>query len=359
MSKAGSKDETDERSVVLDLLNFAMRVVHEDLASFFDEHCGLWDYSEADLQNLGNGGGESMQQHAVFVEYCERMNCKLDEFASSAGYGTARDVFDKVQAALEVDKAQRTKMMSELQSMFSKFKLKTKCGAEAKEAKADDGEAKEAKAEAKAGDGTVAKKKAAPMMMFSQPIGLEYLLESVLKLADYETLRMLMLMKARERKMLRDVERKAADRLDEQKDRRRALGASSPPKASLVAEYAALRERLCRLTPHHAGLHEGIRAAMPLDDFESRCSADRPADSAEFYDGPVDHLLKLCSLNSTQQLADEAAALKADGAADPKWLLALHEAVDRVHEDVERALLASRPQAAGKGAGKGDAAQAK
>merc|ERR1712093_623456 len=63
--------------------------------------------------------------------------------------------------------------------------------ASAKTVEVDESEAKESKA--------VQPKKMKPMgnglMLFSQPIGLEYLLESVMNLAEYETFRMMMIMK--------------------------------------------------------------------------------------------------------------------------------------------------------------------
>ena len=49
-------------------------------------------------------------------------------------------------------------------------------------------------------------------MLFSQPIGLEYLLESVMNLAEYETFRMMMIMKARERRMYSQLEERGNKR---------------------------------------------------------------------------------------------------------------------------------------------------
>ena len=98
--------------------------------------------------------------------------------------------------------------MAEMNTMFAQMRLKVK----EKEAKAeekegakggDDGDDGGAKAEAKGEAKATARGKAGGpgLTLFSQPIGLEYLLDSVLNLAEYETLRMMMIMKARERRI--------------------------------------------------------------------------------------------------------------------------------------------------------------
>ncbi|KAH8061603.1 hypothetical protein JL721_8832 [Aureococcus anophagefferens] len=217
-SEAGGKAEGGgpPNTVVINLLNFAMRVVHEEMAGFFDDHCSLWDYGEEELKAIMAGGGETLEQHAIFTKYLELINGHLDGFARSAGYTSAKDVFEAVEAAVEHDKKQREKMMAEMNTMFAQMRLKVK----EKEAKAEEKEG------AKGGDdgddgGARPRPRARPrrrpgkaggpgLTLFSQPIGLEYLLDSVLNLAEYETLRMMMIMKARERRMYRQLAERAA-----------------------------------------------------------------------------------------------------------------------------------------------------
>ena len=59
MEAKGSEDETKDAKeeeppskVVIDLLNFAMKVVHEEMSGFFEQHCVLWDYKEEDLKKI-------------------------------------------------------------------------------------------------------------------------------------------------------------------------------------------------------------------------------------------------------------------------------------------------------------------
>ena len=41
-----------------------MKVVHEEMSAFFDEHCGMWDYKDEDLKTIMAGGGETIQRRA-------------------------------------------------------------------------------------------------------------------------------------------------------------------------------------------------------------------------------------------------------------------------------------------------------
>ena len=110
-------------------------------------------------------------------------------------------------------------------------------GSKAEDAAEGKAEGKEDKEEAKT---------ERPMMIFSQPIGLEYLLDSVVNLADYETLRMMMMMKARERKMYRHLEKRGAARRLAAEER--ILKLRSASKRDLKEEYAAVCDRLQELT---------------------------------------------------------------------------------------------------------------
>ena len=105
MEAKGSEDETKDAKeeeppskVVIDLLNFAMKVVHEEMSGFFEQHCVLWDYKEEDLKKITAGEGETLEQHAVFTQYLEQINERLDGFARQAGYADAQGVLTRNQA---------------------------------------------------------------------------------------------------------------------------------------------------------------------------------------------------------------------------------------------------------------------
>mgnify|MGYP001487719663 CR=1 FL=1 len=79
-----SKEEEPPSKVVIDLLNFAMKVVHEEMSGFFEQHCVLWDYQEEDLKKITAGEGETLEQHAVFTQYLEQIMLHADKLAFEA-----------------------------------------------------------------------------------------------------------------------------------------------------------------------------------------------------------------------------------------------------------------------------------
>ncbi|KAH8044057.1 hypothetical protein JL722_14880 [Aureococcus anophagefferens] len=261
-SEAGGKAEGGgpPNTVVINLLNFAMRVVHEEMAGFFDDHCSLWDYGEEELKAIMAGGGETLEQHAIFTKYLELINGHLDGFARSAGYTSAKDVFEAVEAAVEHDKKQREKMMAEMNTMFAQMRLK--------------------------------------------PIGLEYLLDSVLNLAEYETLRMMMIMKARERRMYRQLAERGERRRRLAAARREDLVAGCPPRV-VVQQYEALKARLAEMTPHRKDLHEELDAGMASAKLEDDADRGGAADGT-CYDYPVDFLVKVSSPTAAEARQGDA-----------------------------------------------------
>ena len=130
MEAKGSEDETKDSKeeeppskVVIDLLNFAMKVVHEEMSGFFEQHCVLWDYKEEDLKKITAGEGETLEQHAVFTQYLEQINERLDGFARQAGYADAQGVLTDVQKAVDHDKKLRDQMMKEMNALFAQMRL--------------------------------------------------------------------------------------------------------------------------------------------------------------------------------------------------------------------------------------------
>lgn len=343
------------QSVVINLLNFAMKIVHEEMAEFFDGHCDAWDYGEEELKAIMAGGGETLKQHAIYKDYLEIMNGHLDTFAQSAGFRSAKEVFDAVSAAVDDDKRQREKMMREMNDMFAQMRLKIGAPKDG-DAKggADDGDGDDAKAgakgddddEAKGGDAKAEAKTSASgaagnpgLVLFSQPIGLEYLLDSVLNLAEYETLRMMMIMKAREKRMYRQLAERGAKRRALAADRRAELVAGCA-RGVVVDQYDKLKDRLRDMTPHRKDLHDELEAGMAtgaLDDDASATEAD-----PKCYQYGLDFLLKVSSPNAREALSAATDALKADRASHVAYLTALHDHIDHIHDTIEQCMLAAR-----------------
>ena len=337
-SKAESKLEqpcpSPTGNIVVDLLEFAMRVVNKDLSPFFEKNCDLWDYSEEDIEAVVNGKGESLEQHAVYREYVDLMTDHLDRFAEDMGFSSQKEVFLQVEDAIQKDKEQRTKLMSEISAMFRKLKVDD-------DAKA---EPKEEKEETKDEGGPP------PLLIFSQPIGLEFLLTSVLNLAEYETLRMMMILKSKEMRMIKDAKKRRKDRKIS-KERRKDIFQNKPTIKDLLSEFKKLKSRIIDLAPSSdKTFHATIDAAMDIrileDDLED--SIDARADH-KIYDFAVDHLSKIIgsaanfhgtnNSKSREDFQEAIAELKNTSsrhqATHAHWIDTLHDTIDTLHDDLD------------------------
>jgi broad-specificity NMP kinase len=378
-----AKEEEPPSKVVIDLLNFAMRVVHEEMSGFFEQHCVLWDYKEEDLKKITAGEGETLEQHAVFTQYLEQINERLDGFARTAGYADAQGVLTDVQKAVDHDKKLRDQMMKEMNALFAQMRLgleqrdKAAAGAkgtdarrrakqrslrntpstrrlldhrslrpqDAADAKGDDDSTASAKTvevdESEAKESKQVEKKKKPMgnglMLFSQPIGLEYLLESVMNLAEYETFRMMMIMKARERRMYRQLEERGNKRRRLRETRKAELvdGCSSDVVRD---QYSLLKVRLGEMTPQRKDLREELDKGMDLDrfDFEGRIA------DPEAYKYAMDFLCKVSSPSAQEELKGRREDLTQQNAPHCDWLEALHAHIDAIHDNIEEVMLAAR-----------------
>ena len=312
----------------------------------------LWDYKEEDLKKITAGEGETLEQHAVFTQYLEQINERLDGFARTAGYADAQGVLTDVQKAVDHDKKLRDQMMKEMNALFAQMRLgleqRDKAAAKgteddakgdddstasAKTVEVDESEAKECKA--------VAPKKKKPMgnglMLFSQPIGLEYLLESVMNLAEYETFRMMMIMKARERRMYRQLEERGNKRRRLRETRKAELvdGFSSDVVRD---QYSLLKVRLGEMTPQRKDLREELDKGMDLDrfDFEGRIA------DPEAYKYGMDFLCKVSSPSAQEELKGRREDLTQQNAPHCDWLETLHAHIDAIHDNIEEVMLAAR-----------------
>ena len=175
------------------------------------------------------------------------------------------------------------------------------------------------------------------MMLFSQPIGLEYLLESVMNLAEYETFRMMMIMKARERRMYRQLEERGNKRRRLRETRKAELtdGCSSDVVRD---QYSLLKVRLGEMTPQRKDLRDELDKGMDLDrfDFDSRIA------SPEAYKYPMDFLCKVSSPSAQEELKGRREDLTQQNAPHCDWLEALHQHVDAIHDNIEEVMLAAR-----------------
>lgn len=298
------KSTEGSNNVVVDLVEFAMRVVHEELAFFFEEHCDLWDYGEDELKAISSGGGESLEQHDVYRKYVELVTSHLDDFVESSGLGSQREVTEAVEEAIQADKDQRKKLMAEIHKAFELMKK----GGGAK----DDAE----------------NKKPPPLLLFSQPIGLEFLLDSVLKLSEYETMRSLMIMKVNEKRMAREISKKAQKRRQEAARRRDLLDGGNSNDIESV--FGDLKTRMQRQLP-----------LMITDEEEDsmRCDATERYPRPSTYQFAVDRLVQVTSFassNLSAKLESDAKTLaEKDDASHADWLNLLHDTLDDMCDEID------------------------
>lgn len=269
------------------------------------------------------------------------MTSHLDDFAALTGFGSQKEVFAAVESAIETDKAQRKQLMSEIQSVFQQLKLKDEVSSKG-DVDDDDNEdikamAKDEKDEYKNGD--VKQPKA--ILMFSQPIGLEFLLDSVLKLSEYETLRMMMMMKIKEKRMVAEITKRIVDRRDRTARRRRLLRDGGSAR-DLCDQFELLKSRFIELAPYNKQLHEAIEHGMQTRDLEDDLRRNR-ADPAVFKFAR-DHLVQITALASTNiscQLENDADVL-GDQASHADWLNLLHDTLDSMCNELDNCLTAGR-----------------
>eukprot|EP00615_Pteridomonas_danica_P000854 CAMPEP_0114335940 /NCGR_PEP_ID=MMETSP0101-20121206/5379_1 /TAXON_ID=38822 ORGANISM="Pteridomonas danica, Strain PT" /NCGR_SAMPLE_ID=MMETSP0101 /ASSEMBLY_ACC=CAM_ASM_000211 /LENGTH=518 /DNA_ID=CAMNT_0001467705 /DNA_START=27 /DNA_END=1583 /DNA_ORIENTATION=- len=120
----------------------------------------------------------------------------------------------------------------------------------------------------------------APIMMFSQPIPLESLIQSVLNLGDYTTFSTIMRMKVKEHKMMKAMAKKLEDFEAESRNRSEQLsdlavllaegddhiggggGGTSGSEILLMRLFQSLRTRLVELTPRRTDLNRETETVL-------------------------------------------------------------------------------------------------
>jgi hypothetical protein len=301
------------KDLVVALVNHASKVLNVDMAPFLEAHVDAFDQSGDQLQS---GHGETFEQYDVFRAFQGQLERHFDAFVARHGFASAHECFAAIDAALAVDKEQHTKQMAEMEVQLKQLQqhwmaalqqqqapesdvvaasaaeeetpavaafatpadaaaepppppdaAETELEREQREIREAQERRKKARQEAlqkvaepptvtPAADGTVPETAlpSVPLMMFSQPVGLEQMLEHAMSLTEYPTFSKVMRAKAQE-----VAKRRAwTERAEERRSRSEAILASldSPGPEELKAAWAQLRSRTLALIMPGEGLED-------------------------------------------------------------------------------------------------------
>jgi hypothetical protein len=220
LAEAHHRTEVPEGNrLVHRLVEFAYRVLHTEMDTFFKDNCDKFDQDWDEVRQKG----ETLEQYEIFKNYEKEMAKHLDKFAANEGYDSTKKCFDIINTSVADDLLKHKEQMAKLTEQIKKAQKqwakqnkklmraheKAKKKQEAKGSGDGDGakeedeeeteeEVSSSEDEDKDDDG---KKTPPPMVLFFQPITLEELVNMVLNLAEYPTFSMMMRMKAQQIKV--------------------------------------------------------------------------------------------------------------------------------------------------------------
>ena len=99
--KCGDEKEPDDAAnvghqLVMALVQHASRVLHSDMAGFFEEHVeSFMDFEESDARE--RGAGDSHEQYGIFRLYTAELEHHFDGFARQRNFDSVRECFSAIQ----------------------------------------------------------------------------------------------------------------------------------------------------------------------------------------------------------------------------------------------------------------------
>ena len=100
--KSGDEKEPEEAAanaghqLVMALVQHASRVLHSDMAGFFEEHVeSFMDFEESDARE--RGAGDSHEQYGIFRLYTAELEHHFDGFARQRNFDSVRECFSAIQ----------------------------------------------------------------------------------------------------------------------------------------------------------------------------------------------------------------------------------------------------------------------
>jgi hypothetical protein len=313
MFGGSSPQMNDARKLVMDFVEYTTKVLNEDMKGFFESNMDLFDQDDADLTD---GTGHSLEQYEVFQKYERILEGRIDDFATEKGYASAVACFEAIQEALVSEKKSHKNLMSDLQKQFASMrkmllksvekndeegsdadskhagssssggskgdgggeegdsKMAAKGGAKEGGAEGkgsydeDGGDGDGAKAAAKGGDDDGADAKGGKaaqeeeddeeppsletVPMFFAPLPLERMLDSILKLSEYDTFSQIMRTKVKQAKFARALDARIKRQPEdiEERDSQLRRGGRYLESGEL---FAWLQKRMAEMLPEGLG----------------------------------------------------------------------------------------------------------
>jgi hypothetical protein len=311
------------RQLVVGFVEYATKVVNEDMKDFFESNLDLFDQDDSEITD---GTGHTLEQYEIFQKYESILERKIDEFSVEKGFSNSVSCFEAIQDALTGEKSAHKNLMSDLQKQFASMRKallksveKTDAeadsktndedgsssakggegkgaskdgsddksgGADAKNDFDDDGDAKSAsKAEdsdnkGEGGKGTEDEDEdelppLEPVPMLFAPLPLERMLESILKLSEYSTFSQIMRTKVKQQKFARSLATRIRRHPEDIKERENQLSRGGH---YLEADelFGWLQKRLSELLPEGVGFdgREGIYQFLDKETWTKVISRD-------------------------------------------------------------------------------------
>jgi len=401
------------RQLVMGFVEYTTKVLNEDMQEFFEDHMDQFDQDDADLVD---GTGHSLEQYEIFQKYERILEKRIDEFAVEKGYAGALECFGAIQDALASEKSSHRNLMSDLQKQFASMRkalLKSveKNSAEA-DAKEDDaagssssakgggddadaggdnkmdakGGAKSGGAEGKGGDdeeggagakaGTKGDSDAAadskggkqsagdedddddeppplePLPMFFAPLPLERMLESILKLSEYDTFSQIMRTKVKQGKFAKALKERIRRQPEDIEERNSQMerGGRFLESSEL---FSWLQKRMAEMLPEGLGGEgkESIYQFLDKDTWDKVTARDMLESNEEklelkrLISFTFGHLQRLGLLDDFMALRRIAVELMADidkgemrvPELATKFLRKAHESIDEAEQNLFKA----------------------
>ena len=111
-SQSQAVSTRDGRELVLALVTHSQKCLQEDMAPFLEAHCHLF---EQDLDELRSGAGETHEQYTAFTAFVDELEGHFDQFVSSRGFASAHECFAAIDAAVVADVAEQKREMEKLE----------------------------------------------------------------------------------------------------------------------------------------------------------------------------------------------------------------------------------------------------
>jgi len=162
----------------------------------------------------------------------------------------------------------------------------------------------------------------------------------VINLSEYETMRMMMLLKNKEKKLAAEMKQRRVERRHKAEKRKDLLEDGSAD--DIADQYVDLRKRILEVSPPSTQQQRD-----DVEDAMSRAAIERDLDrhgvrgnaTPALYDRALDTLLQLHSnerYDDDSSLERQAADLRqSDRATHADWLSLLHRAIDRLLDDLD------------------------